>query len=233
LKRIAIIGAAAAYTIAAADDNSAVKIAAEITSNGARRLGHQYLVSLGDLGNATDENLAAAYHLARLRIQTATDNEKATLDSVLELADDKKVVGDYVAQMKASIDQIGSTHLTALETHAKVSAKQLNTTLTKVQLTELESKAAKIVPKPTATVKSVGYGGDRELIDNVPEAEKEKYPYSRNDIASTRELHLLVDGVNSVLDIKYKLDVQHARPSDLQAILNYLEILKLAGLIAM
>jgi hypothetical protein len=41
LKRTVVIGAAAAYTVASADDNLAVRIAAETASNATRRLGHQ------------------------------------------------------------------------------------------------------------------------------------------------------------------------------------------------
>jgi len=43
-----IISAASAYTIAGAEDNMAMKIAGEITSNGTSRLGHQLVRGLED-----------------------------------------------------------------------------------------------------------------------------------------------------------------------------------------
>ena len=46
LKRVAVIGAAAAYTVANAGDDMAVKIAGETASNGARRLGHELVRGL-------------------------------------------------------------------------------------------------------------------------------------------------------------------------------------------
>ncbi len=231
MRRIAIIGAAGAYTVANADDDMAMKIAGEIASNGTRRLGHQFIVSLEDLNQATAETLSKAYKMARMRLQLVAKNEKETLDSVLELAEDKKTVGNYVAKMKSTIDKIGAAHLTALETHLSVVAKRLNTSVGKVQLNDIEKRAAKIVPRTTAKVRSKGYGGDREFISSVPAEERRKYPYGYRDIANTRELHLCINGKNSALDIKYLLDLQHQRESKLEGIINYLEVLKLAGLV--
>ena len=231
MKRIAIIGAAGAYTIANADDDMAMKIAGEIASNGTRRLGHQFVVSLEDLNDATAETLNQAYKMARMRLEIATTNEKETLGSVLELAEDKRMVGNYVAKMKSTMDKIGTAHLEALKTRLDIVAKRLNTRVGRVQLTDLEKRAAKIVPRTTAKVKSNGYGGDREFINGVPTEERRKYPYGFRDIANTRELHLCINGKNSALDIKYLLDLQHQRESKLEAIINYLQVLKLAGLV--
>ena len=50
-------------------------------------------------------------------------------------------------------------------------------------------------------------------------------------VANTAELQLLVNGRHSALDIKKMLDAQNERRSTLQAVLNYLEVLKLAGLV--
>ena len=50
-------------------------------------------------------------------------------------------------------------------------------------------------------------------------------------VNNTRELNLLINGKNSVLDIQHQMDAQSRSRSDLKAIFNYLEILKLAGLI--
>ncbi len=94
LKRVTIIGAAAAYTIANADDAMAAKIAAETASNGAGRLAHQLVRGFEELNNATAATLADAYKLGRAYIEAAVVNEKETLESVNELAVDKKAVGD-------------------------------------------------------------------------------------------------------------------------------------------
>jgi aminopeptidase YwaD len=233
MKRIVVIGAAAAYTIAKADDDMANKIAGEICSNGSRRLGHQLAVGLEGLNQANAETFSEAYKMAKLQLETAIANEKATLESVLELVKDKKKVDGYVSKMKAVIDQIGKSHIAVIETHTGIIANRLKIAPVKIQLSELEIKASKMMPKPTSKVKEKGYGGYREYLDNIKDEDRKKYPYSRRDIASTSELQLLIDGKRSILDIKNYLDVQYPRKSDLQGVMNYIEILKLAGLVEM
>jgi hypothetical protein len=100
----------------------------------------------------------------------------------------------------------------------------------RIQWTDLEQNAAKIVPKQTSKVTEGGYREYRTLISAVPKEELDKFPYGR-DIANTSELQCLVNGERSALDIKHMLDAQYQRESKLQAVLNYLEILKLAGLV--
>ncbi len=231
LKRVVIIGAAAAYTIANADDGMACKIAGEITSNGTRRLGHQFAIGLEELNRATADTLNRIYDMATYRIRTAVENEKATLRSVLELAENAAKVEEYVSRMIKTVDQIGASHLAALKTHANMVAERLDTEVGGVRWTDLEKNAMKIVPRVTARVKTGGYGTYEAFIDQVPQEDKDNYPYGRRSIASTRELQLLIDGKNNVLDIKRKLDLQHAYVSDLQSVMNYIDILKLAGLV--
>ena len=71
--RVVVIGAAAAYTIANADDEMAKRIASEISSNGTQRLGHQLVVGLEDLNNATVETFDEDYKLAQNRIKAAVN----------------------------------------------------------------------------------------------------------------------------------------------------------------
>lgn len=232
LKRAAIIGAAAAYTIANADDAMAIKIAGETASNGSRRLGHRFMVGLEEINRATSDNLDEAYKTARSCLNAALLNEKNTLDSIIELAEDKEKVSAYIDQMKQTVSAQAEAQSTALRIHMESAASRLNIPAVEIQWTELEEKAAKMIPKPTTLIKENGYRGYRDLITAVPSEEAKKYPYGgRMDIANTNELQLLINGRNSVLVIKHMLDAQSERKSKLQSILNYIEILKLAGLV--
>jgi len=233
LKRVVVIGAAAAYTIANADDDMAIKIAAEIVSNGTRRLGHQLILGLEKLNKATSGSLINDYKMARIYVETALSAERATLESVVELSENKSKVGNYVLKMKKNIDAIGKAHLAVLEEHMKIAAGCLNKKPVRLQLNKLEKKAAGIVPRPTSRITENGYRGYRTFIDQIPESEKEKFPYDRRSISNMSELQRLINGKNSILDIKWMLDAQSSRKSDLQKVMNYLEILKLAGLIEM
>jgi len=233
LKRVAIIGAASAYTIAMADDEMAIKIGAEIVSNATNRLAHQLARGLQELNSANPEGFPDAYKLARVYIETAVTNEKNTLETVNQLAVDKKRVGDYIQAAKKSVDRIGETQLAALEMHMRATAARLDTKPISVQLAADEKKAAKIVPKQTAKVKMNGYGGTRELLTPILASMREKFPFDMRKIGSASELQTLIDGKRSVLDIRNLLDAQYERKSELRDVLNYLEILKAAGLIEM
>jgi hypothetical protein len=233
LKRAAVIGAAGAYTVAAAGAEAAVKIAGEIVSNATRRLGHQLVVSLETLNRATAESFGADARFARDIFEATVMNEKDTLGSVLELAPGDASLSGHIAKMAKAVDGVGAAGLAALDAHRAAVAQKLGAKLAPVVLTDLEKKAARIVPRPTAKVRQDGYREYQKYITAVPAAERAKYPVQGKDlvISNQAELQLLINGRRSALDIKKMLDAQNARRSTLQAVLNQLEILKLAGLV--
>ena len=228
LKRVGIIGAAAAYTIASADDETAIRIASETESNGAGRLAHQLARGLDELNRATAETLTAAYASARGYLEAAAINEKDTLETVNELASDKKRVSEHVLSMQKAVEQAAAANLAALDAHMRAAAKRLGVAPVVLKPTPLELAAAKIVPRQTAAVKAGGYMGYRELINKVPNEQRLKFPFARLD---TSELPRLVNGRHTALDIRKLLDAQSETKVDLQAVVNYLEVLSLAGLI--
>ncbi len=233
LKRAATIGAAGAYTVASADGAMALKIAGETASNATRRLGHELVVALEEINGAKAETFEADYKAARSLIEAAVLNEKETLETVVELAPGDAGLAATVGQLKKSVDAVGAATLAALDAHMAAAAKGLGIKPARIVLTEAEKKAAKIVPRPTARVRENGYNEYRKLIDEVPADQKSKFPFQGKDlvISNPSELQLLVNGRHSVLDIKKMLDAQSDRVSTLPAILNYLEVLKLAGLV--
>jgi len=233
LKRVAIIGAAGAYTIASADDDLAIKLAGEIASNGTRRLGHQFAMGLERLNGAVASDLLDQYKWARVHVEAAIINEQSTLETVLQLATDADRVGTYVRKMQETIAQIGAAHLAALETHMQAVALRCGTRPVQLRMTDLEQRAARLVPRQTSLVKQNGYRGWQIYLQQVAPEARQRFPYGSEDIANTSELNLLINGKNSVLDIKKMLDAQYRTTSDLQAIINYIEVLKLAGLVEM
>ncbi len=235
LKRTVAIGAAAAYTIAGADDAVAMRIASETASNATRRLGHQLQVAYEELNSAKAESLADSYKSARSYVEAGLMNERDTLDSILELATDKAKVGAYIATMKRTVDTVASAHLAALKAHMEATASGLGTKPVTVVLTDLEKAAAKMVPRPTAKVRANGYRGYTQFIEQVPKEEKDKYPYAafgpRDFMGNTAELHCLINGGHSILDIKKMLDAQSPRKASLEHMINYIQVLRLAGLV--
>jgi len=233
MKRIAIIGAAGAYTVASADDDMAIRIASETASNGTRRLGHQFVMGQERLNGATTGDLGEMYAWARAHVEGTVLAEKATLQSILELAGDTGRVGEHLEQLIETVETIGKAHLEALESHMTATAARLGTAPVRVQLSDLERRAARMIPSQTSRVKENGYGGYSVFLNQVTDEDRARFPYGRGDIASTGEVNLLINGEFSVLEIKKMLDAQNRSTSDLQAIINYIEILKLAGLVDM
>jgi hypothetical protein len=230
MKRASLIGAAGAYTIASADDAMAITIAGETTSNGTRRLGHYLVAGLETLNRAEEKTLEDAYRSSRAYVEAGVINEKETLDSILQLAADKVKVGNYIAQMKKTVETVGAAELATLQTHLDATAKRLGVKPVVLVITDLEKKAMKIIPKPTAKVKEGGYQGYRQYVDKIRQAEGAKFPYA-GEVSNTAELQLLINGKHTVLDIKKLLDAQSIRKSSVQGVMNYLEILKMAGLV--
>lgn len=235
LKRAAIIGAAGAYTVAAAGADMAARIAGETVSNGTRRLGHQLVVGLETLNGADAGSFAEADKTARWTIEAAVMNEKETLDSLLELAPGDAALAGHIGRLKQAVQAAGDAQILALEAHAGAAARRLGVKRGTIVLSDLEKRAARSVPRPTARVRENGYREYQKLITNVPSAERAKYPVAGKDLAlaNANELQLLIDGRRSVLDIKKMLDAQYERKSTLQAIFNHIEVLKLAGLVEM
>ncbi len=233
LKRAAVIGAAGAYTVASADADLAVKIAGETASNATRRLGHQHVVAQEMLNRSDPDSLAEDYKSAQWLIDAAVMNEQDTLDSIIELAPKDSGLTSYVGQLKKSIETIGASQAGALEAHMNAVARKLGAKPVRIVLSDIEKGAAKIIPKPTALVRQKGYREYRNLMNEVPAEARKEFPISGKglSIGNTNELHLLINGKRSVLDITKMLNAQYQRISTIQAVLNYLEILKLAGLV--
>jgi hypothetical protein len=75
-----------------------------------------------------------------------------------------------------------------------------------------------------------GHQGYQKYLSQVPQAERAKFPYA-GELFTTNELQLLINGKHNVLELKALLDAQSQRKSTIQGILNYLQILKIAGLV--
>jgi len=233
MKRVAIIGAAAAYTIASADDAMAQRIAGETASNGTRRLGHAWMLAQNALHDATAETFASDYAWAVNKLETAHKFELADLASIVELADDRATVQTYIDQMTAVINTASAAHQKALKTQAGLKAKELKQTVPGTRLSKEEKRAARLVPKRTGKARAQGYMGWRGVFGEIDDAMKEKYPFSRRDVASTSELNCLIDGQRSVLEIKNLLDGQYPRLSKLEAVLNYVRLLEATGYVTL
>lgn len=230
MKRAVIITAASAYTIAAADDAIAAQIASEIVSNASGRLGHQLARGIEEIKRADPNQLAATYKRAAGYIAAAAINERATLDSVTELATDKPRMGKHVTALKTAVVGLEEASQKALESQMKVTASLVGVKPVELSVTPEEKKAASLIPRPTAKIREKGYRGYRAPIDEASKTSAKQGSVAAAGQAAT-EIQLLCNGKNSALDMKKLLDAEFQRPTELEGIVAYLEILKQAGLV--
>ncbi|RPI27464.1 MAG: M28 family peptidase [Acidobacteria bacterium] len=230
LKRAVIIAAATAYTIAAADDGIASQIAGEIVSNASGRLGHQLGRGIEEVKRADQNQLPGVYRRTRGYIQAAALNERNTLDSVIELSSDKARMGKHLSTLKAALNSLEEGSLKALEGQMRMATALAGTKPVDVDQTPEEKKASGIVPRPTPKIREKGYRGYRAAIDEAAKTSGKQGAVSNAGQAAA-EIQLLCNGKNSALDMKKMLDTQFTRPTELDSIVQYLEILKVAGLV--
>ncbi len=229
LKRCCVIGAASAYTIASADAGMAIKIAGEVYSNSIRRMGMQQGRSMDELSKLSAENLASGYKHIRGYIEGALLNEIGTVQSTLELAPKDANLMETVNLQSVQLKNLADGQLLILDQTMKQLAAKYGVPAIMLKPDELEKKAATVIPVETAKVKESGYNGYRQFM---PKLSREQMMTTYRDIANTGELERLCNGKHNALQIKQMLDTQYTKESSLQAILDYIDVLKTAGLVS-
>lgn len=229
LKRTVIIGAAAAYTIANADDDMAVRIAAEVRANGARRLGHQLNVAMDMVSQSDISNLADNYKQAVNLLQAHQSAEIATLESVFELASSRDHIASHITAMQESIEAIGQANLLALKAHVQARARHMGLGSVEIMLTAEERAADAIIPVPAAGTHKGGPNLLTTRLSELPESVTTQYPIAGR--IDRTEIARLVDGNRSVLMISHMINAQQAGGTELEDVINFVEHLKAVGLV--
>ncbi len=229
LRRAVVIGAAAAYTIAAAGDEMAVKISGEIAANAAGRLGHQMNVAMDMISRSSSEDLAENYKKAVWLIEAHMANEKAAIRSVHELTSAGETIDRHIESLAAFLEGLGRSHLIALESQMEIRAATLNTPPPGINLTDDEVAADKIVPQLTEGMFKGGQGILAEKLSSLSDDKLAVYPLRRR--IDQTEIARLVDGQNSILMIKKMMDAQSRTETDLGDIMNFIYLMREAGVV--
>lgn len=229
LKRAAIIAAAGAYTVAAADENSAESIAECVFAHSNKRLSIEMSRVFNMLEKTNADNFQAVCKQVKVILESTFENEKATLGSVLELAPDNLQLAGRIDELTGSLETIKNSNWKVLLSKMNSLAKKINQQKPDFKLTELEKKAVKIIPERLPAATRGGFGVERSIRD-LPDEMVTKYPI--RNIANRTELCALIDGKHNALQIKQMLDTQFETESDLQSVINYLELLKIKKLVA-
>lgn len=234
LHRAIVLAAATAYTIAAADEPTALAIAGEVSAGAAKRLSLKAAEDLSALTQATTEQLAATYKKARFDQDALLLNERATLESIQELAPNSTAVKAHIATLQQLLQEKAAANAKEMDAAAKARAILLGTTAPKrIELTAEEKAAAKVFPRATAKVKESGYG----VLRTLPKELIEKYQLLASNNATVKLKHaddiakLTTSGQLSVLDIKKMQDAQFPDADSLADITCFIQLLKEAGLV--
>ncbi|WP_297097955.1 M28 family peptidase [uncultured Draconibacterium sp.] len=228
MRRAAVIAAAGAYNIASADEEMAGSIAETSFTYGSKRMGIELGRALDELRYADAESFETTCKKVKAYLETTSNSELATLQSVTELAPDSKMLASQLETLSASTKQLFDANSVILDNQIELTASKLGVKFPSYKLTKLEKEASEFIPVPSEKIQ-VGAFRVEGAVRQLPKDVQEKYPYK--NIASTTELCTLINGKNSALDIKKMLDTQHKEVSDLQDVLNYCELLKEAELI--
>lgn len=225
LKRVCVITAAAAYTIANADADMALRIGGEIVGNSGERIGSQLLRANNMLDASDKTSFEKDWILGYRYIVASIINEKATLKSVAELG--LKDTAGFIFNMENSIDELGKSIIKSYEYFAAQKAKSLGLGKPSYELGNIEKEAAKIVPSRTKKLNDSEYGASRGIMMEDQDLVK-KYPVKgRVDVS---EIIRLTNGVNTALDIKILLDGQmKSGETDLGSVVNTIKILTELG----
>ncbi len=229
LHRAIAIAAASAYTIAGADAEKAIGIAAEVASNASKRMSVKMKQDIAALNEASAEEFASIYRKARFNQDALLKNEKATLATVMELAAGSDVLEEYINVLTAGTESAWAANSKSIDAAMKAKAASAGYAVAKLYLTAEEKAASKIFPHSTSKVKEYGYG----VLRSIPRDLMEKYGQSRTSgaIYGSEIAKLTADGKNSVLDIKKMLDAQFPDSDSLEEVMKYIEMLKEAGLV--
>ena len=229
LHRAIVIAAASAYTIASAQEGAAARIAAEVSANGDKRQSVKMKHDIALLGNATAQELAAAYRCARWNQDAVEKNEIATLATVLELAPESTTLSEYVAVLQKGVSERARVNSAQIDAAMKRRAAELGVAPVKIVLSPEEKAASKVYPKSTSKVMESGYG----VLRTIPKELTTKYGFhKRGSITNGGEIaKLATDGTNSILDIKKMIDAQFPEGESVEVITKYLQMLEEAGLV--
>lgn len=227
LRRAVFITAAAAYTIASADSEMALRILTEMYAGASVRMGIQMAKAADMISGSDSKNLPEVYRRAIFNLEGVSMAEKAAMEKIKQLSVNQ-VVLNMIALRQQGVEALLQLHLSALRETMVAKASLLGIPAIVPPPGEKEKKAVKIVPAPTEKAMTMGYGAERTYLSSLPEQFLSKHPYGR--LVNTSEAAGLANGKRNLLQIKKMVDAQFETESPLEDIINYFEVLKEAGL---
>jgi len=159
-KRVAVIGAAGAIIMAAADDNLAARVAAESLARGTERMGAAQRKGLSYLTDNTDSAaLVNAYREARVTVGHQTNVEKEVVRSAAVLFINPEEAKKKLGAFEALVDQRGASLQNEVKVFYQLSSEQKKVAAAEPVTSEAMAQAAKLIPESVGGPGGGGFGG--------------------------------------------------------------------------
>jgi aminopeptidase YwaD len=229
LKRAVFLTAASAYAIASAGNKEAIAIAIEVASNAIRRLGIAQSSGADMISHAKKEDIVSVARRVTGNVKGAALGEIMILNSVRTLAPADNTLNTTISQITANLNRIATEQIAILQQQAKATAALHGAPTPRFELSAEENSASKIIPSLLSSPKSIGYGAYQIINGRIPAETRAKI--DMRSISDVHEALKLVNGDNSLLDIKLLLDSQYSRETDINALKSYFEALKGIGIL--
>ena len=230
LKRTVFVTAGTAYAIASAGSVEAMGIAGEVAANGLKRMGINYSVASDYIAGAAKENLASLTGFMAGKIRGTALGEVMVLNSVRELAPGNKQLNRIIDSHIDGIRKMADEQVRMITALANGFAESLGISPITIRQENAERAAESARPVLKSPTRDLGYRAYQTVLGRLSQEEMAKF--NIRDIADPQEALKLVNGENSILDIKYILDAQYSRETTVVALTGYFNALKQAGIVS-
>ena len=228
LKRVVVIGAAAAAFLANAGPEEAPEILAETSGRGLSRLGLDKLRAEQMVSEADLKELHEARKEALNIVGQAFGREKEAVSTCRFFAGGEAAVETLITSRLAALDAHQAAFVREVEDVYRLRCQKAGLKPQRPALTADEVGAGRLVPVRTAKMK--GYFNAFEFyrkMREMAEGAKSPPPFYRLGRAEF-EVRNFIDGRRSVLDIRNAVSAEYS-PIPLQAVRDYIEVLKNMG----
>jgi aminopeptidase YwaD len=224
LKRVAVIGAAAAAFLANAGPEEAPKIVAETSGRGLARLGLEKLRAEKMVADAEAKALNDAYREALNVVNQAFEREKEAVQTARFFTKGDVGLEGLIKSRVAGLETVRLSFLREVDDGYKLRCLKAGLKPQKPVLTEDEIGASKLVPVRTDKMK--GYFNGYEFYMKL--REMKVTPPGLMLGRSDSEVRNFIDGKRSILEIRNAVAAEY-NPVAVKAVQNYVKLLEQMG----
>jgi aminopeptidase YwaD len=229
LKRVVVMGAAAASFLANAGPEEAPKIVAETSGRGLARLGLEKLRAEKMIAEADAKGINDAYKEALNVVNQAFDREKQAVETVRFFAGGDANVDALIKSKAAGLEAVRAAFVREVDESYRLRCAAANLKPQKPALSEEGIQAGRLVPVRGEKLK--GYFNAFEFYQKLRQMVEAKQitPEAFRGLGrADSEVRNFIDGKRSVLDIRNAVSAEYG-PLPVKSVRDYVELLEKLG----